>query len=165
MIRAREKGRMILKSLGIIIVLLSLSGCDKYRVYENNKDFVGNQWYADSVCSYSFDIEDINQSYNILYNVRNTVNYPFYNLYVKYTLIAPDGKVVATELQEMQLMDTKTGSPYGSGMGDIFDNQIIALKNYKFLQKGKYTMTTKQYMRKNPIDEIMAFGIRIERVK
>ena len=164
----KEEGKMLTYKLPLffgLALLLTLSSCDKYRVYEENKDFAGMKWYADSVRSYSFEIEDIDQSYNILYNVRNTLNYPFYNLYVKYALIGPDGKEVSSDLQEIQLMDAKTGEPFGSGMGDIFDNRIIARKNFKFPKKGKYTFTARQYMRKNPIDEIMSFGIRVERVQ
>jgi gliding motility-associated lipoprotein GldH len=148
-----------------LIFMISIISCDKYRLYEANKDFADSKWSSDSVCSYSFEIEDITQPYNILYNVRNTLNYSFYNLYVKYALIGSDGKEISSDLQEIQLMDAKTGEPFGSGMGDIFDNRIIAKKNFKFPVKGKYTFTAKQYMRKNPIDEIMSFGIRVERAQ
>lgn len=149
----------------LVSAAVFLCACDNNRVFETNKDFVNHRWYTDSICRFTFEIEDIGQPYNILYNVRNTLNYPFYNLYVKYALIAPDGKEISTDLQEMQLMDAKTGRPFGNGMGDIFDNQIFALKNFTFKKVGKYTFTAKQYMRKNPIDEIMSFGIRVEKNK
>lgn len=148
-----------------VITIVLLASCDNNRIYETNKDFANHRWYEDSVCSFTFDIQDSEQAYNILYNVRNTLNYPYYNLYVKYSLKAPNGKEIAADLQEMQLMDAKTGKPFGSGMGDIFDNQIIALKNFKFTQAGKYTFSATQYMRKNPIEQIMSFGIRVEKAK
>ncbi|MDX2191140.1 MAG: gliding motility lipoprotein GldH [Bacteroidota bacterium] len=147
----------------ITISCFFLSACDKYLVFEQNKDFENAKWFADSVCAYTFRIDDINQEYNVQYLVRNTLNYPFHNLFVKYEMKDSLGNVLRSELQEMQLMDSKTGQPYGNGMGDIFDNKIYAFKKYKFPRKGTYTIFCTQYMRKDPIDEIMAFGIRVEK--
>jgi gliding motility-associated lipoprotein GldH len=152
--------------LGICSLLLFvLIGCDKYRVYETNIDFKERTWYADSVKSYNFSIEDTSLKYNVLYNVRNTVDYGFYNLYIKYELWGVDGKLISSDLHEVQLMDAKTGEPFGSGLGDIFDNRFYALKNLKFNKTGSYTIKIKQYMRKDPLNEILSFGIRLEKAE
>ena len=147
----------------LLFIAIFFSACDKYRVYESNIDMKDMKWYADSVKKYTFLIEDSQINYNLLYNVRNTLNYPYYNLYIKYELKDSTGKTLSTDLQEVQLMDAKTGEPFGSGLGDIFDHRFYAIKNFKFPAAGRYTMTVKQYMRQDPITEIMAFGIRVER--
>lgn len=149
--------------LMLILSLIFFSACDSKRIYETNIEFKDKKWYIDSTCTFTFKIEDKNLKYNILYNVRNTLDYPFYNLYVTYYLYDEAGKQISTDLHEMQLMDAKTGSPFGKGMGDIFDNTLFAMKDLSFSKSGTYKLKIKQYMRKNPINEIIAFGVRVEK--
>jgi len=145
--------------------VISLSSCDKYRVYETNIDFQDNTWFADSVKTFAFYIQDTVAQYNILYNVRNSVDYGFYNLYVKYELYGTDAKLISSDLHEVQLMNAKTGQPFGSGLGDIFDNRFYALKHLKFGKAGVYSIKIKHYMRKDPLTELLSVGIRVEKAK
>jgi gliding motility-associated lipoprotein GldH len=163
MIGIKVEDKVFKVIFGFLLSILFLSSCDKTRVYEGKKDFESTKWFADSVCNFNFKIDDANQSYHILYQVRNSVNYPYYNLFVKYSLKDSTGKEISGDLQELTLMDAKTGEPFGNGMGDIFDNKVYALKNFKFPQNGTYTFSATQYMRKDPLDEILAFGIRVEK--
>jgi gliding motility-associated lipoprotein GldH len=132
-------------------------------LYEENHTLENNQWYIDTVPAFTFTIEDINTPYNIYYNVRNANSYPYYNLYLTYYLMDEQGKQISARLQELTLLDPKTGKPLGDGLGDIFDHRIIALQNYKFPKPGKYTMKVKQYMRQDPLPAIMSVGIRVEK--
>lgn len=158
------KGKLKTVNL-LFVLLLGFFGwaCDPDRVYEQYNDIPDNQWYIDSVQTYAFTIEDPALAYNIYYNVRNSVSYPYYNLFVTYYLTDAKGKQLSSQLQELLLMDAKTGKPLGDGVGDIFDHQVILLTNYKFPQKGNYTLKIKQYMRKDPLPEIMSIGIRVEK--
>lgn len=145
-----------------LIIALFCAGCDPDRVYEQNYIIEDNKWYIDTIPSFTFTIEDTTQPYNIYYNVRNAVSYPYYNLYVTYYLLDSQGNQLSARLQELMLMDAKTGKPLGDGLGDIFDHQILSLQNYKFKQKGDYTFKIKQYMRQDPLPDIMSIGIRVE---
>lgn len=62
-------------------------------------------------------------------------------------------------------MDPKTGEPQGKGMGDIYDNQILSLSSVKFPQKGEYIFSIQQYMRQDPLPDIMSIGIRVEKAE
>jgi len=138
-------------------------GCDEQRVFEKNLDLAGNQWYIDTVPSFSFRIDDISIPYNIYYNVRNAVNYPYYNLYVTYYLQDSSGKQLSSALQNLVLADAKTGKPLGDGLGDIFDHQVLSLKEYRFPYAGTYTFRIRQYMRQDPLPLIMSVGVRVEK--
>lgn len=146
-----------------IILLVCCWACDTNRVYEQYHDIPNNQWFIDSVQTFNFTIEDPTLSYNVYYNIRNSVSYPYFNLYVTYYLTDAKGKPLSSKLQELMLMDSQTGKPIGEGLGDIFDNQVISLSNFKFPQKGNYTFKVKQYMRKDPLPEVMSVGIRVEK--
>jgi len=140
-----------------------LASCDANRVFEENQDIAENQWPVKLAPVFEFEITDTTQQYHVFFNVRNALHYPFYNLYLRHTLTAPDGQLVNSYLHEMLLMDPKTGEPKGRGAGDIFDHQFRALKNVRFRQAGKYRLKLNQYMRQDPLPGIMAVGVRVEK--
>ena len=142
-----------------------LSNCAQQQFFEKNIDLPKGNWYIDSVLVFKFKIEDNQTRYNLLYNLRNTLNYPYYNMYITYYLEDDKGKLISTELQNVTLMDSKTGKPFGSGLGDIFSHQlpIPVFTKYKFPKTGNYTFKVKQYMRQDPLPGILTFGLRIEK--
>ncbi|GAA4304062.1 gliding motility lipoprotein GldH [Nibribacter koreensis] len=155
--------RFLSVALALCLSVL-LGSCDANRVFEENQDLPNNQWPVKLTPTFTFEITDTTQQYNVYFNVRNAVSYQFYNLYLRHYLIGPDGKQISSALHEMFLMDPKTGEPRGSGAGDIFDHQFRALKNIRFAQPGKYQLKVKQYMRQDPLPSMMAIGVRVEKV-
>src|SRR5690606_35959869 len=125
----------VLLGLGLL-----LASCDANRVFEENQDLPENQWPVALAPKFEFEITDTTQQYNLFFNVRNALHYPFYNLYLRHYLVGPDGKQMSSMLHEMFLMDPKTGEPKGSGAGDIFDHRFRGLKNVRFSQAGKYEL-------------------------
>lgn len=147
----------------IIIFLGALTACDDSRVYEKNSDLENKEWIADSTKAFEFEIKDSTISYNIYYNIRNTVSYPFQNIYVQYALKDSTDKELDSQLINNNLFDAKTGKPFGDGLGDVFDHQFPILENYNFKNNGKYTVTLQQFMRRDTLPEIISAGIRVER--
>lgn len=143
---------------------MGLNACDSNRIFEQNVDITQTKWHKDSVLKFSFEITDTLSKYNFYYNIRNTVSYPFYNMYVTYYLVDSLDRRISSDLQNIDLMHSKTGKPYGDGLGDIFSHQLLALPNVRFLKKGKYTFKLKHYMRRDPLPEIVSMGLRIEKV-
>jgi len=149
--------------LPFLLLALALSSCNKSRVFEKNIDFDNNTWAIADIQEFKFEIKDTAPKYAIYFNIRNAIFYEYYNLYVKHTLIGPDGKQLSTNLHELFLMDKSTGEPLGEGAGDIFDHQVLALKNQTFAQRGTYTIKLQQYMRRDPLPGIMSVGVRVEK--
>lgn len=149
--------------LYLFSLLIVCTACDPDRVYEDYYTLEDNRWYIDTIPSFTFTIEDTTVAYNIYYNVRNAVSYPYHNLYLTYYLLDEQGSQISGRLQDVTLFDAQTGKPLGDGLGDIFDHQILSIPSYKFKRKGKYTFKIKQYMRQDPLPDIMSIGIRVER--
>ena len=149
--------------LSCLLLTFALAGCDQNRVFEKNKDFADNSWAIADIQEYKFDIKDTSKKYAIYFNIRNAIFYEYYNLYLKHTLVGPDGKEISTNLHELFLMDKTTGEPLGDGAGDIFDHQVLGLKNQTFNQPGTYTIKLQQYMRRDPLPGIMAVGVQVEK--
>jgi gliding motility-associated lipoprotein GldH len=158
-----------LKKLRLLLpyawVVLLLTGCDPNRVFEQNIDFANYSWDVQQKPVFTFTIEDTTAAYDIYFNVRNASAYGFYNLYVKHTLTGPTGPVGQPLLHHMILMDPKTGEPRGSGTGDIYDHQILALPGQHFPRAGTYTLSLEQYMRQDQLPGLMAIGIRVAKAK
>jgi gliding motility-associated lipoprotein GldH len=144
-------------------LLTLLTACDPNRVFEQNTDFTNYSWDVQQKPSFTFQIQDTTARYNVYFNVRNASAYGYYNLYLKHTLMGPAGPVGKPRLHELILMDPKTGEPRGSGTGDIFDHQMLALPNMKFAQAGSYTLTMEQYMRQDQLPGLMAMGVRVDK--
>jgi len=149
--------------LGLLCLLAVFTGCDANRVFEENQDIEENQWPIALAPNFSFEITDTTQQYHVYFNVRNAIQYPFYNLYLRHYLVGPDGQQLSSALHEMYLMDPKTGKPLGNGTGDIFDHRFRAIKNIRFPKAGTYQIKLNQYMRQDPLPGIMAVGVRVEK--
>ncbi|WP_230688094.1 gliding motility lipoprotein GldH [Hymenobacter jeongseonensis] len=142
-------------------LLCMLTACDPNRVFEQNIDFPDSSWDVQQKPAFTFAIEDTTATYDVYFNVRHASAYGFYNLYVKHTLVGPAGRVGPPLLHQMLLMDPKTGEPKGSGTGDIYDIQILALPKQRFAKPGSYTLTLEQYMRQDQLPGLMAMGVRV----
>jgi len=145
-----------------LLIIFLVASCDSNRVFEKNTDIPNNLWIKEEKPHFEFEITDTSIDYNIYYNIRNAVSYPFYNLYLTHYLKDSVGTLISTNLDELTLFNPKTGQPNGKGMGDIFDHRIPMLTKYKFDQPGKYTLEVEQFMRMDELPMIMAVGIRIE---
>ena len=147
----------------IFLLIISLGACsDPARVYERNIDFPQKMWLADSIAEFEFEIEDGGQEYNLYYNVRNSISYPYHNLYVQHTLEDSVGNVLSKALQNMDLFDPVTGAPRGEGLGDIFDHRILAIEHHEFPGKGVYRFKIQQFMRQDSLPLILSMGLRVE---
>ena len=140
-----------------------LTACDNSRVFEKNEDFKDQSWLVSVKPEFEFSIPDTLQRYNVYCNVRNDISYPYSRLFITYYLQDSIGKELQKKLIGHMLFDPKTGKPQGvSGLGDIYDHQILLLNNYKFSQKGKHKIKFEQFMRTDTLQGILAVGARVE---
>ncbi len=142
-------------------LLVLLCSCDRDRVFEENIELQNYEWPVANEPSFTFEITDEKQAYDVFINVRNSATYPYHNLYAKHILYGADGKMINSALHNLYLSDPKTGKPTGKGMGDIFDHRVRFLRNVMFTRPGKYTIKLQQYMRVDPLPGIMAVGLRV----
>ena len=146
----------------LLLAVTSFLSCNSNAIFKDHEDIDDGVWYVKNEPSFTFEITDISQPYNVYYLVRNSIGYPYYNLYVKRFLLNEKNKIVNEALNELILMDERTGKPMGDGLGDLFDHKIVALKNYRFPKAGKYTFKVRQYMRQDPLPGIMSVGVSVE---
>ncbi|MEQ8811686.1 MAG: gliding motility lipoprotein GldH [Imperialibacter sp.] len=155
-------GGLICLSAGLIFLL---SSCSDSRIYDEYHDFTENVWHMDSTEKFTFTVDTTADQFRLSYLVRNTADYSYYNLYLKFTLEDSLHQVIESQMQEVILFDPKTGKPYGSGLGDLFSHEFPAIDNFTFPYKGKFTFSVQQYMRVESLAGIQSLGLKVERVK
>ena len=154
-----------MRKFHFIWLLIGLASCsDPNRIYEKNFNFEGNVWAATQTPSFEFQITDASKSYRFYYNIRNSVDYPFHNLYLSYVLEDSSANELSASLQNIDLFDPKGGTPYGDGLGDIFDHQVEAIESFKFERPGLYRFKINQYMRQDSLPLILSVGVRVEEI-
>jgi gliding motility-associated lipoprotein GldH len=146
------------------VLLLGLMACNDPNVlFKDNADIEGAAWYVKNTPTFRFQVTDASQPYDIYYTLRNNLTYPYYNLYLTRYLTDERGKELESRLDELILMDPKTGKPRGKGLGDMYDNKVLMKRAYRFPKSGTYTFRLKQYMRQDPLPDIVSVGISVEK--
>src|SRR4051812_34871643 len=95
----------------LAIASLSLIACDGNRIYEVNKDFKDRAWKTSDSAVFDFYIRDTRKKYNVYYNIRNSIDYPYARLFVNYSLTDSIGNLIDKKLISQDLFDQKTGRP------------------------------------------------------
>jgi len=152
--------------LSIVAISMACCGCDSRRVFEDNIEFRDRTWKIAESVQFEFQIADTTRKYNLLMNIRNSLDYPYARIFVNYDLQSRDSTSMNKKMVAEYLFDQKTGKPFGtSGIGDIYDHQFPILKNYSFGKAGAYKIRLNQFMRMDTIPGILAVGVRVEKAE
>jgi gliding motility-associated lipoprotein GldH len=130
-------------------------------------EFRDRNWKITEPIQFEFQITDSSKKYNLLVNIRNSLDYPYARIFVNYDLLKQqDSTSLSKKMLAEYLFDQKTGKPFGtSGIGDIYDHQFSILKNYSFEKAGAYKIKLNQFMRIDTIPGILAVGLRVEKTE
>jgi gliding motility-associated lipoprotein GldH len=151
---------------GLVFIFLAvLMSCNGNRVFEKNIKMKDRIWDISQPAVFRFSIENMHDPYDFYFNLRNSILYPYQNIYLNYSLSDTLGNVFKTDLVNIKLFNPKTGEPLGNGLGDIFDHQYKVIDHYQFNNPGVYQMRIGHYMRLDSLPEIMSVGLRIDRVE
>jgi gliding motility-associated lipoprotein GldH len=145
----------------VVLMFVMLIACDQKRVFEDNMPVDEAGWKEVSPVDFEVNIEDTLSTYRFFLNVRHAEAYPYSNLYVFMHTKIPGGQM-ARDTIELMLQDLE-GNWTGSGLGDIYDHQILFRKGLRFPRKGLYHFSVIQAMRAPQLPFIMEIGLRIEK--
>ena len=137
---------------------------DDSDVYEAVEIYINGKEVGGCHCgyiSYEVDITDTIKSYKLAINIRNTIEYPYSNIYFYMNTILPNGKVTKCDTIECYLA-YPDGTWKGKGNSKIRDNRFWIAKNIKFEQKGKYTFELRQATIDSTLKGICDVGLHLE---
>ena len=147
----------------VLLCLFFFSSCDDKRIFEQNQSIPETGWSSSNILKFEVDITDPSTPGNFYINVRHADGYPYSNLFLFIKTTFPSGKF-SNDTLECVLADEK-GKWLGTGLGDIYDNQIPFKRNVRFPLSGKYTFEIQHGMRSDIIPLIMDIGLRIEKAE
>lgn len=165
---------MTIKNKGLLFILLAIltcSSCTNTIVFEQNKDFVTEQWHKDSLIVFDVNIVDSTKVYNVFFNTRITGEYNFQNMFLFIDTEVPYGTSIRDTLE--CILSKPSGEPYGKanrnwlgvGLGHVWAYKIGYKTYVRFPYSGNYRFTIQQAMRDVELDHVLDAGITIETVK
>ncbi len=157
------------KLLCIVAILCFMTSCNDDAVYHTYQG-LPNFWHKDSAVVFKFNERDTLKDYNLFLTLRNDNSYKYSNLFLITEMQFPHGRTISDTLEYN--MARPDGSWLGTGFGDIKENKLWYRQGVRFSEKGTYTFTVKQAMRRNGnVDPVVALqgirdvGLRIENTK
>ena len=151
--------RRLLTAL-VVLFSLFIQSCDSTRIFEHNSEIENAIWPKTKQVEFAFDIENTEQLYNLLINIRNKNAYAYSNLFLLVEMTSPDEKYFSDTL-EFNLAD-KAGRWTGSGIGNVWLNQFPLFEGVKMLVPGTYHIKIGHGMRDDSLAAISDVGIRVE---
>jgi gliding motility-associated lipoprotein GldH len=136
-----------------------LASCNSHTFYQKIDNLPHDSWNMDSTLFYEFTILDSLQYYTFYIDVRNTIRYPYQNLYLFFKTQFPDSSIF-TDTLNCILCDAY-GRWTGRGSGKIKENRLIFKPKVRFPQTGTYIFSAQQAMRDTLLIGINNFGITL----
>jgi gliding motility-associated lipoprotein GldH len=151
------------KILCFFILLFVATACDNSRYFEENQQIPGSIWSRNNIVSFKVPVTDTRSVNNVYINIRHNGLYEKSNMYLFINIIAPNGNKLRDTVNCILANDK--GKWLGSGLGDIYSNQLLYKKDITFPTQGNYTFEIEQAMRMDNLKNVEDIGIRIEKVK
>ena len=146
--------------IAIALLPLMLTACDGSVYYDESRSVDEYGWQpADSVC-FDVAVDDTNRIFNFLFEVRNSVSYPYSNTFLFIRTTFPDGSY-AQDTMEYPLADP-SGKWYGRRTGRYIDTRYYFRRNARFPMEGNYRFTVTNGMRDSAIAGLKDISLRIE---
>lgn len=144
----------------LVVVVVSLVSCGPDYIFEEQKAIDAAGWaYTDSI-RFEFEIRDTATIYNQSLVVEHSTDYGFQNLYVKVHTVFPDGQR-NSQVLSLELAN-RVGMWFGNCNEESCELNIPIQNNIFFPMTGTYAFILEQYMRKNPLEGLQSFELKIE---
>jgi gliding motility-associated lipoprotein GldH len=145
----------------VALMAIFLSTCDRGMVYDHIETMEDRTWGWRDTREFPVEVTDTISLHNIYLQVRHTVTYPMSNLYMFVYVKSPEGQMLKDTVHI--LMAEPDGKWIGKGTGHLRELSLLYRKQTRFGEKGTYTFTLEQGMRK-PELPVTDIGIRIVRI-
>jgi gliding motility-associated lipoprotein GldH len=140
--------------------------CTPLNLYERTVAIPAHEWKSSFIPQFSFQIKDTSARYDLSITLRHRDLYHYNNIWLQINLLSPDGKQYKFKTEKQ--LGTNESGWLGTGMDDIYEHRISLQKELmengvSLRRKGRYTLSIKQIMREDPLEQVMNVGLRIEK--
>ena len=145
--------------LPVFILLVCCVSCNKNVYYSDIQNLPDEKWDIKKPLTFTVDITDSMQYFDMYMHVRNTTDFQTQNFYVFMNTKYPDGHSEQDTLGF--ILCDKFGKWTGKGHGYLKENQFLFKPKVRFARCGTYTFTVQQAMREESLPGIAEFGIAL----
>ncbi|HTM91780.1 MAG TPA: gliding motility lipoprotein GldH [Flavisolibacter sp.] len=145
----------------LIACSLWLSSCQTIDLYERVVSIPSQEWKSSFKPQFNFTIKDTQSHYNIYIILRHNEKYEFNNLWVSLTYQLK-GEPPVVGQYELPLANNERW--LGTAMDDLYEHWVQVAKDVP-LKAGEYGFTIGQIMRKDPLENVLNIGLRIEKTQ
>ena len=150
-----------MKYLFLLFITLSLLSCTDSVVYEDKFSVNENAWnYKDSLV-FGFDVDDVNQSYNLLVDLKFKNTYPYSNLFFFVDITDPRNVLKRDTIE--CFLALSNGKWIGEESGGYVEQKLILKYNVNFPQKGHYGIVFKHAMRDTLLKKVSEVGLELHK--
>lgn len=148
-----------MKRIGYILLALVLVGCNQNVLVSHYETLPNQEWVADSVVSFSFDVTDTLAHYEMVINVRHADDFPYQNIWL-FTRLYSDSLCLASDTLNYYLADLR-GQWLGNGFGRLRDMPMLYKQNVRFAASGNYRIEVQHAMREDVLKGVNDVGLTI----
>ena len=149
--------------VALIAACLWLSSCERIDLYERVESIPQQEWQSSFKPQFKFNIKDTAAQYQPYILLRHNEKYEFNNIWVRLYAQAP-GDTARQFSLELPLANNDGWM--GTAMDDLYDHRIAVTLDpaiFNFKKAGEYIFTLEQIMRKDPLENVLNVGLRIEK--
>jgi gliding motility-associated lipoprotein GldH len=150
-------------SFALLAGCLWLSSCQSIDLYERVVSIPKQEWQSSFKPQFKFSIRDTAAAYQVYILLRHNEKYEFNNIWVRLYAQAPGD---TARLFSLELPLANNDGWMGTAMDDLYDHRIAVTLDpaiFNFKKPGEYTFTLEQIMRKDPLENVLNVGLRIEK--
>jgi gliding motility-associated lipoprotein GldH len=162
----KEIPRKMIRRAILSLFFLMLIGCNSNEVYSEYKALPG-YWPIEETIEFSIPALDSVSPYNLFFNLRNTNDYKYNNLFLITAIEFPNGKMIIDTLEYQ--MARADGSWLGTG-NRVKENKLWYKENIRFFEEGSYAVRIRHAMRNNAsvmgvskLEGVIDVGIIVEK--
>lgn len=147
--------------LQLIACSLWLSSCQNIDLYERVASIPRQEWKTNFKPQFNFVIRDTQSRYDVYVILRHNEKYEFNNIWISLTYQLK-GQQPVTGQYELPLANNEGW--LGIAMDDLYEHRIrITPADGISFKAGEYTFAIGQIMRKDPLENVLNVGLRIEK--
>jgi gliding motility-associated lipoprotein GldH len=147
--------------LSFISCALIFFSCQTIDLYERVVSIPHQEWKSSFKPQFNFIIKDTQTRYDVYVVLRHNEKYEYNNIWISLSYQLK-GQEPVTGQYELPLANNEGW--VGTAMDDLYEHRIrITPPEGISLKPGEYTFTIGQIMRKDPLDNVLNVGLRIEK--
>jgi len=134
-------------------------GCGN-ALYDKTQKIPNSIWLYNQPLSFSFEISDTTQLYDLVLYVSHSTEFDYQNFYTLLQVDAPNQEKPRIDTVSVELSDA-VGAWYGQCSGHNCETPITFLSQTKFSKTGKYDLKFEQFSRQDSLAGVHSLRLAV----